>query len=173
MPDRTELERVSSHAISRSRALAFAVAVGVLLGIGNAFLDLDFTLRPALLLALGAAVLAVTVFHEGVHGLVARLLGHKPIFGLKPPFVYVTFDTLVPRGHFMLVALAPLFVLDAVFVALFLAGVFPLFADLAFAINTLGAVGDLWMFSVLLRAPRGSFVQDTRTGLEIWARAGS
>ena len=41
---------------------------------------------------------------EMIHGAVAALVGYKPLFGLKPPLVYVTFAEKLPAGHFMLVA---------------------------------------------------------------------
>ena len=39
---------------------------------------------------------------------------------------------------------------------------------LCFEINTIGAIGDVWIVLKLLPARRGSLVQDTMTGVEIW-----
>ncbi|MCU0723403.1 MAG: DUF3267 domain-containing protein [Planctomycetes bacterium] len=155
---------LSSHAISRRAALGVALALGVAFGIANAFVDVDFSFGPGLLLAFAAAVVLTTLAHEGVHSAAGLLLGHRPVFGFHPPFVYTTFRERVTRGRFLAVALAPLLALDAAALALLAAGIWPLFADLALAVNTIGSIGDLWMVRVLLRAPRGSWVQDTKTG---------
>jgi hypothetical protein len=108
------------------------------------------------------------VLHEALHGAVALLLGHKPFFGIKLPLVYVTFPGKLPHGHFMLVALAPFVVLDAFFLLLYSWRTLRLFSDLSIIINTIGAVADLWIVLRLLRAPKGSMIQDTKTGFEVW-----
>ncbi len=105
MADTDDLECVGTYNISRKRAVAGAALLGVLMGVANLFLDLDFTLEWALLGWLALAIVTVVPVHEGIHGLAAVLLGHKPIFGFKPPLVYVTFKTRVPRGHLIIIAL--------------------------------------------------------------------
>ena len=45
--------------------------------------------------------------------------------------------------------------------------------DLCFAVNTIGAVGDVWIALKLIRQPRGSYVEDTQTGIEVWAVSAS
>ncbi len=161
---------VGSHDISRKKATLLALVLGVLTGVVNTYTDVDFSLRWELIGWLGVAFVTVIVLHEGIHGLTARMFGHKPIFGLKPPLVFVTFDTKVPRGHFIVIALAPLIVLDIVFAVLYSTDVAKLFANLGFVINTLGAVGDVWIVLKLLPQERGTLVQDTKTGIEVWRK---
>ena len=45
--------------------------------------------------------------------------------------------------------------------------------DLCFAVNTIGAVGDIWIALKLVRQARGTYVEDTQTGIEVWAVSGS
>ncbi len=170
MSDTNDPGLVVSYDISRKKATLLALGLGVLTGVVNTNLDVDFSLRWALLGWLALAFVTVISLHEGIHGLTARMFGHKPIFGLKPPLVFVTFDTKVPRGHFIVIALAPLIVLDIVFAVLYSMDVVNLFADLGFVINTLGAVGDVWIVLKLLPQKRGTLVRDTKTGIEVWRK---
>ena len=160
--------KIAEYKISRTMACLYALIMGILFGIINCLIHIDLTLRPALVLWLLAAIGTVIFLHEGIHGAAALLFNHRPIFGLKPPLVYVTFATRIPRGHFILIALAPLVLLDIVFAALFLAGILKLFSYFCLLINTLGAIGDIWIFLKLLRHRRGILVQDTKTGIEVW-----
>ena len=143
--------------------------MGVGFGLINAALpDVDFTPSTDLLGWAVGAIAVVIVLHEGIHGATGLALGHRPVFGIKPPFVFTTFRHKIPRGHFILVALAPLVILDGVAAALYATGDLRLFYTLCFEINTIGALGDTWIVLKLLPARRGSLVQDTMTGVEIW-----
>jgi hypothetical protein len=167
----TEFVRVREHIFPRRKGLMVGVVIGILIGIGNAAIGLVLPnwLRLAGLLV--GAIVFVLILHEGLHGFVGWLAGHRPIFGVQPPLVFTTFDARIPRGHFIAVALAPLVVLDAIFVTAFLLDVFPVFANLCFAVNTMGAVGDVWIVWQLLGHERGTWVQDTKSGVEVWKPA--
>ena len=182
------MRKIAAYDMPRKKALLLGLAVGVAFGILNLFLDVEFlrqedvsaasgssagwlaTARPFILLALKliAAVVATVVLHEGLHGLVATLFGHRPRFGLKPPLVFVTFDAKVPRGAFILIALTPLVLLDIAFGLLLFFGVLPVVSYMCLMINTIGAVGDVWITTKLLPQKRGVIVQDTKTGIEVW-----
>jgi hypothetical protein len=165
--------KVADHIFNRKRATLYGTGVGVLIGIGNSFLALDFTLTPALFAWLVAAILIVLILHEGLHGGVGLLLGHRPVFGFEPPLVYTTYREKVPRGHLIAIALAPLLLLDSLFIVIYLFTPLKLFADLCFAVNTIGSVGDIWITLKISRHERGTFVQDTKTGVEVWSLKGS
>jgi hypothetical protein len=148
---------------------AYGTGVGVLAGILNAYYPLiDFRIRASFFGWLAAAVVAVIFLHEAVHGAVARLCGHRPIFGMRPPYFYTTFTEKVPRGHFMVIGLAPLVVLNTICIWLFAAGVLREFAYFCLLVNTIGAVGDLWIILKLSGHDRGTLIQDTKDGIEVW-----
>jgi hypothetical protein len=142
--------------------------IGVLVGFASAHLGIDLSLRASVFLWLLAAIIVVVALHEGSHGAVAALLGHQPVFGLKPPLVYVTFTGKVPRGHYMLVAIAPFVILTFLFGFLYARGAFKLFCHLSLLTNLIGSVGDLWVVLKLGGGPKGAWIQDTKTGFEVW-----
>ena len=163
-----DLVEVAEYILPRRRATIAGLVIGVALGFVNARLGLDFTPRLELFASLAAAIVVVIVLHEGVHGAVGRLLGHRPVFGFEPPLVYTTFATKIPRGHLVAIALAPLIVLDVGFAGLYAMGQLELFAALAFLINTIGAVGDLWIVLRVLPCARGSLIEDRKSGVAVW-----
>ncbi len=81
----------------------------------------------------------------------------------------MTFNEKLPRWHLIGIAVAPFILLNVVFAAFYAAELLKLFSVLCFGINTLGATGDLWITSKVLGAEPGTFVQDTKTGVEIWS----
>ena len=86
------MKKISEHKLNRNAALGVAALIGIGFGLANAWWrPVDFTLDLELLLsALGGAT--VTIFaHELLHALPAWALGLKPIFGFKPPLVFMTF----------------------------------------------------------------------------------
>lgn len=159
---------VAVYTFPRTKATWYGLGVGILVGIGNSFLALDFEPPQALFGSLVAAIIVVLFFHEGLHGAVGAAFGYKPIFGFEPPLVYTTFNGAIRRTHFMAIALAPLLVLDVIFIGLYVAGVFRLFVNLCFAVNTIGAVGDMWIVLKLLPHDSTSVVQDTKSGITVY-----
>ncbi|MHC4660819.1 MAG: DUF3267 domain-containing protein [Planctomycetota bacterium] len=182
------MRKVAEHNISRKKAALIAAVLGIGLGFLNTALGVQFlepvsgaapdggpgffrASVPFLVLAgkmLGALVLTV-IAHEAVHGLTALLFGRRPKFGLKLPLVYVTFEEKIPRGAFIVVAVAPLILLDIAFGLLVFYKVLPVFSYICVIINTVGAAGDMWIVMKLIPHARGSLVQDTKTGIEIWS----
>ena len=159
---------VAVYPFPRTEATVYGLGVGILVGIGNSFLALDFEPRLALFGALIAAIVVVLILHEGLHGAGGALFNYKPSFGGEPPLVYTTFNERIRRTHFIAIALAPLLVLDVAFLGLYAAGVLRLFMDLCFAVNTIGAVGDMWIVLKLLPHDSTSVVQDTKTGIAVY-----
>jgi len=165
------MDKIAEYSISRPKVCFFALVAGIIIGLFNAMVPLiDFTPNVQFFLWLAAAMVTVVFLHEGIHGAVAVLFGHRPIFGFKPPLVYVTFTGKIPHGQFILIALAPLVVLDGLFALLFISGLLKTFTYFCFVINTLGAAGDVWILLKLLPQKRGTWVQDTKTGIEVWAQ---
>jgi len=150
-------------------ALIGGLLIGIFFGVINAkYYPIDFAPTLSLFLWLIAAVVVTVVLHEGVHGMVAQVLGNRPIYGLKLPLVFITFNDKIPRDHFIVIALAPLVILDIVFGLFFFRDIMKTFTYFAFFINTLGAMGDVWIALKLFPHERGTLVQDTKTGVEVW-----
>jgi hypothetical protein len=166
------LHRVAEYTVSRVGLGVYGLVVGCLLGLASFYLGVELLVDWRLLMWLAAALVVVVAFHEGVHGLAAVLLGYRPLFGLEPPLAYVTFREKVKRNHFILIALAPLVLLGVLFAMSYVAGIVQTFAALGFGLNTIGAVGDVWVCSRVLRHRRSDWIQDTKAGVEIW-RAGT
>jgi hypothetical protein len=72
----------------------------------------------------------------------------------------------------MLILLSPLLVLNVVFGVLLGLRILPTFTYLVVMVNTIGAMGDLFMAGYLLKQRSGIWVQDTKTGIDIWANSG-
>jgi hypothetical protein len=162
------VNKVTGYTPPRSMLYVIGVAVGVLAGFANSFLGIDMSLRLSLFGWLLASIIIVIVLHEGTHSAVAALMGHKPLFGLRPPLVYVTFADKIPRGHFMVVAIAPFVVLNLLFGFLYARGPLKLLCNFSLIINSIGSVADLWIVLKLIGAPKGALIQDTKTGFEVW-----
>ncbi len=161
--------KVAEYTISRRKAAGYAIIIGFLIGLLNAiFVPIDFTLRPELFGWLAAAVVCIIILHESVHGATAILFGYKPLFGFKPPLIYMTFREKIPKGIFIAVALTPLFILNLVFGTFFALGILKAFCLFCLIINTLGAIGDIWIMLKLVKHERGTLVLDTKTGIEVW-----
>ena len=148
------------------------LVLGILIGIANAALGVIFPSWLATLGLLVGALFLVLVLHEGLHGLAGKLLGYRPIFGVEPPLVFTTFDERLRRNDLLIVALAPLVLLDAAFAAAYLLAPFEVFWNICFAVNTIGAIGDCWIARQLLRHDRGVWFQDTKSGTEAWTSSG-
>ncbi len=170
MSSERPLVMAAEYTFPRRKAVVYGVLVGLLIGYANTFLDVDFTLRADLLVgSVLVAIVIVVVVHEGLHGGVGMLLGHRPVFGLEPPLVYTTYEEKIPRDHLIAIALAPLILIDMACIFLYLLGTLRLFAVLCFAVNTIGALGDVWIVLKIARHSRDSLIQDTKTGVQVWS----
>jgi hypothetical protein len=115
---------------------------------------------PALL-----APVLVLVVHEAVHGVGFLIFGGHPKFGAGirggAPYLMTTCPGMrFSRGRMLTIGALPLAAIDIAMLAL--AGYGPLVvpAMLAFAFNTAGAVGDLWLIAVILQTPRTALFED-------------
>ena len=149
------------------------VVVGIGIGIGNAMLGVLFPSWLATLGLLALSLAAVLLLHEGLHGLAGKVLGYDPIFGVEPPLVFTTFNEKIRRTDLIIIALAPLAILDTVFVAAYLLGPWQIFWNLCFAVNTIGAIGDCWITWKVLGHPADTWFQDTKSGTQAWGVEGA
>ncbi|QLC34151.1 DUF3267 domain-containing protein [Halarchaeum sp. CBA1220] len=104
----------------------------------------------AVLGVLLVAVALTVVCHEAVHAAVLRFSGYDPTFGVASAvggFYAAAFDEYVSHRDTARVLVAPLLVLDAVALALLLAGpgwFLALFGWALLTLNTGGAAADCW-----------------------------
>jgi hypothetical protein len=120
-----------------------------------------------------AGIVATIVLHELVHGLTMQRCGTRPQYGVlwKQLMFYATSPGYgFRRNSYILVALAPLVGLSC----LAILGMFLLqgtgwvaLLTLCAAINGSGALGDLWLVSIVLRYPRKACIVDERDGIRI------
>ena len=162
---------IAAHVFPRNHGMVVGVLTGIGIGFLNAYLGVELGSWTSIVFLLLASIATVLILHEGIHGGVAWVLGHKPHFGIEPPLVFTTFEQRLPKNHFILVAIAPLILLDAVLITMYVQDIFPAFSNLCFAVNTIGAIGDVWITATLIRYPAEIFVQDTKSGVEIWTTA--
>jgi hypothetical protein len=116
----------------------------------------------------------IVLLHEGMHGAAMRLFGAHPVFGFIPKQIlfYATSPGFAyTRSQYFWVGLAPLISLDVLF---FLILFFPIgavgsvIAAVLGALNTGGAVGDLWILAVLRKFPHNAYVVDEKDGIRIF-----
>jgi hypothetical protein len=147
-------------------ALAFVHVV--FLGLGGALLDVSWPTGPEFLPRLAAALIVVVPSHEGLHALAAKGLGHTPGFKIDLPRIFTTFTDSLPRDHVVVIALAPLVVLNGLALVLLVFSPIRLFAALCLLLNTVGSAGDIWLAVKLLGHGRDTRVLATNAGVEVW-----
>ncbi len=131
----------------------------------------SFFLRFIILLGV---IFAMVVLHEAIHGLFFRLLtGGKVKFAFKGAYAYAAApDWYLHKGPYLAVSLAPLVLITVLGLILLVAvpesWLFPLM--LLVAMNASGAVGDLYVFLLLVRKPEDVLVRDFGEQMEIYTR---
>jgi len=151
-------------------ALVVFVLMFYLLSIFTAFVRPDvknFSENITIVKLLGALGLTVVVLviHEIIHGLFFWIFSHGvPVFALRLLYAYAGAPTwFFPKGQYVITALGPLVIIDAIGLLLLLLAPISWTLMIVFlvALNTGGAVGDLFIFSRLLRHSPTSFTNDT------------
>lgn len=118
-----------------------------------------------------ALTLVLMIVHEAIHGLVIVLLGSSATFGVAmiaraiPAFYCTAPGARFTKTRFLAIALAPTVVLGLV-CAVIVAFV-PLGGWLVVpaALHLGGCVGDLALAWVAIRQPRGTLLEDIKTGV--------
>ena len=127
-------------------------------------------------LVVGAIALpfATIAVHEGIHGLAFKWFGGNPRYGVGVkyllPYAYATAPgQKFSRNAFLAILLAPLVVIDSV--AAILMVLFPQLSWLVWviALNTSGAIGDLWIAAIACRYPASVSIEDLQEGFAIYA----
>ena len=134
----------------------------------------SFEFGPVEIIIVITAILMTLVLHELVHGLMMKLHGAKPQYGVmwKQLMFYATSPGFAyPRNRFIQIALAPFLLLTLMFVL----GIFGLkgtpwvlLLALCASLNASGAIGDVWMSILLLRFGPEAFVVDEKDGVRVF-----
>jgi hypothetical protein len=120
------------------------------------FRDVSLTAILAVVIVGGAATFVGTILlHEAVHGAVLWAYTRtRPVFGFKGWYAYADAPGFYfPRGPMLAVLVAPLLVLPLIGVPLMALtpSVVSLFILVGLVVNTVAAVGDLYMIGLALR----------------------
>ncbi|OGY28372.1 MAG: hypothetical protein A2Z42_01070 [Candidatus Woykebacteria bacterium RBG_19FT_COMBO_43_10] len=118
----------------------------------------------------------VLIPHEAIHGIAAYFFGGRPRFGFILigkilPGAYTTFDELLTRDKFIIVSLAPLFVLTILGVGLmFLIPPIGPFLAYPLALNAGGSIVDCWLVKQALRYPTHVLIKDEMHELVVFGK---
>jgi hypothetical protein len=120
------------------------------------------------------SILLTIVLHELAHGIAMQSSGAQPRYGVlwKQAMVYATAPGYAfPRNGYIRIALAPFVILSVLFILgmWLLSGTFwvAVFA-IGGVINASGAVGDLWITTIVLRYPAWAYVVDEKDGIRVF-----
>ncbi len=112
--------------------------------------------------------------HEAVHGIVARLFGARPKYGVGAGFAYTTFREPVRPVPYLAIGLAPLLAISIVGVLILCAWPFAPGQTIIFLVgNGAGAFGDLWVAMKVLQLPRECLICDLADGFAYYLPVGS
>jgi hypothetical protein len=123
-------------------------------------------------LVLAGAILTL-VLHELTHGLAMQMFGAKPKYGiLWQGMLYATSPGYsYHRNNYVVIALAPFVFLSI----LFILGMWLLQGTLWVALlgicgifNAAGAIGDMWITTIVLRYAAAAYVMDERDGMRVF-----
>lgn len=166
------LEQRPAIPINRLNLLSFPLAIpfgiffyfiGALLQPGGE-VTLDFGLVNLLMFA-ALLLIGIPVAHEAVHGIVAKLLGARPFYGIGAGYAYTSFEEPVTPRQYRLITVAPLIILSAICIALFPVNPDWFLVILGFAtINAAGAIGDLWILWNIRSLPENAIIYDLADG---------
>lgn len=150
--------------------LVFFAWLSVVLGRSSPALEFDL---PGVI-GLVVGVILTFVLHELAHGFTMKAFGARPIYGVL--WKFLAFYATSPgyafrRNSYLVIALAPLVslsLLAAAGIALLAGTPWVNILALCAAVNGAGAIGDLWMVSIVARYPASAYVIDEREGMRVF-----
>lgn len=157
--------------------LSVLVFFGLAVSLGKLPSRLTFGLGEIVVIVI--AILLTIVLHELTHGIAMQRFGATPRYGVL--WVQAMFYATAPgyafrRNDYIQIALAPLIVLSVLGVlGMWLAsGTFWVAAfAIGAVINASGAIGDLWVTSIVLRYPDIAYVMDEKDGIRVFLPTGA
>jgi hypothetical protein len=166
MDDRPAIPITKLNLLSFPLAIPFGVffyIVGLLLQPDREVI-LAFSIWSILIL-LAIVLIVVPIAHEAVHGVVAKMIGARPFYGVGKGYAYTSFEEPVTPRQYMMITAAPLLVLSAICIMLFALIPSWFLYILGFAvINAAGAIGDLWILNRIRHLPSDALIYDLADG---------
>jgi hypothetical protein len=118
----------------------------------------------AMILLIGLTVF-ILIVHELIHGFFFWLFSRsRPVFALRPLYAYAGAPGwYFPKRQYAITALGPLVIIGAVGLLLMLLAPVSWLLTISFlvALNTGGAIGDIFVFFRLLKSSPTTFANDT------------
>ena len=152
--------------------LSLLVFFGLAVSLGKLPSPLTFGLGEIVIVIV--AIVLTIVLHELMHGIAMQIFGAQPRYGVlwKQAMFYATAPGYAfRRNDYIQIALTPLIVLSVLVVLgiWYLSGTFWV-ASLAIGgvINASGAIGDLWITTIVLRYPATAHVIDEKDGVRVF-----
>ena len=136
---------------------------GTVIRLGTMNISGSISAGPVLIL-MGLTVF-ILIIHELIHGVFFWMFSRSnPIFAIRPLYAYAGAPTwFFPNRQYATIALAPLVIIGAIGLLLMMLAPVSWLLMIAFlvALNTGGAMGDLFVFIRLLKLSRICYVNDT------------
>ncbi|WP_068820091.1 DUF3267 domain-containing protein [Phormidesmis priestleyi] len=146
--------------------------LNVAIGLGKLPSHVQIRLTGIILLVIGT--LLTLFLHELTHGVVMRMFGAKPHYGVlwKQAMFYATTPRYAyRRNDYLLITLAPLSILSILVILgmWFMQGtLWVALLAICGTINASGAIGDLWIAIIVLRYAPTAYVMDERDGVRVF-----
>ena len=125
------------------------------------------------LLVMGLAIIAFIVAHELIHGaFIKKYSGKKAKYGFSGLFAYAGSDAFFNKRQYIIIALAPVVILGALFLAFKLLLPVEWFWRVFFlqALSLSGATGDVYITMILRKMPTDMLVTDVGTTMVFYSR---
>ena len=145
------------------------IFLNIAIGLGKLPSRVQIGLTEMILLLVGT--LLTLVLHELTHGVVMQMFGAKPRYGVlwKQAMFYATTPGYAyRRNDYLLIALAPLFILSILVILgmwLMQGTLWVALLAICGTINASGAIGDILIAIIVLRYTSTAFVMDERDGV--------
>lgn len=145
---------------------------GLAVGLGKLPSKFEFGLIEISSVLVGLVL--TLVFHEFIHGLVMQLFDATPKYGIlwKGLMLYATSPGYAfHRNTYVVVAMAPFVVISVLAVVgmwLLQGTSWVALLGLCGIINASGAVGDMWITTIVLRYAATAYVMDERDGIRVF-----
>jgi len=148
------------------------IFLNIAMGLGKLRSQVQIDLTGMILLLAGT--LLTLVLHELTHGVVMQIFGAKPHYGVlwKQAMFYATTPGYAyRRNNYLLITLAPLFILSILVILgmwLMQGTLWVALLAMCGTINAAGAIGDLWIAIIVLWYAPTAYVMDERDGVRVF-----